>query len=49
VPASKAEKPGGKPDPSGKAKPLQVVPDGEPTGADGEKKIVSLDTFRKKK
>jgi hypothetical protein len=49
VPAGKAEKLGGKPDPSGKAKPLQVVADGDPTGADGEKKIVSLDTFRKKK
>ena len=32
-----------------KAKPLKVVPEGEPTASDGEKKIVSLDTFRKKK
>ncbi len=49
APAGKAEKPGGKPDASAKAKPLQVVPEGEPAGAEGEKKIVSLDTFRKKK
>jgi uncharacterized protein len=48
-PAGKADKPGGKPDPSAKAKPLQVVPEGEPAGAEGEKKIVSLDNFRKKK
>jgi uncharacterized protein len=49
APAGKAEKPGGKADASARAKPLQVVAEGEPTGAEGEKKIVSLDTFRKKK
>jgi hypothetical protein len=45
--AAKAQEPAK--EAGGKQKPLKVVPESDPALPDGEKKIVSLDTFRKKK